>query len=153
MGCFDGGRESWGKIEKHRVRKVRGNEINMIQVKGGRCVRRNWRETLKIAGVIGSEKGSFQWHWCSYWETWATVYVLDGSFLYSFRQDMWLAVGHWQFHSGSALHLHIILITRCADHLNNLCPWHGCCHGRFITYKACLCPEFVVHFLPVGNLP
>jgi len=38
---------------------VRGNEINMIQVKGGRCVRRSGREALKIAGVVGSEKGSF----------------------------------------------------------------------------------------------
>ena len=62
MGCFDGGWESRGKIEKHRGRKVRENEINMIQVKGGRCVRRSGREALKIADVIGSEKGSFQWH-------------------------------------------------------------------------------------------
>jgi len=61
MGSFDVGWESRGKIEKQRGRKVRGNEINMIQVKGGRCVRRSGREAVKIAGVIGSEKGSFQW--------------------------------------------------------------------------------------------
>ena len=62
MGCFDGGREQSGKIEKHRGRKVRENEMIMIQVKGGKYVRRSGRETLKIAGVIGSEKGSFQLH-------------------------------------------------------------------------------------------
>ena len=61
MGCFDGGQESRGKIEKHRGRKVRGNEINMIQVKGGRCVRRSGKEALNTAGVIGCEEGSFQW--------------------------------------------------------------------------------------------
>lgn len=81
------GRSQGGKL-KSIGKEGEGKKLNKYD-KGKRIkmCKEKWKGGLKRAGVVGSEKGIFQWP-CFCQENRATVYILDGCFLYSFTQDM-----------------------------------------------------------------